>query len=396
MAGLFSPRFIEFGPSRYRPADIVAEGKRIRSRSVDVLREKVRKHAPRSPGIYGMLDRHQSLIYVGKAKSLRSRLMSYFRENSRDPKAGRIMANTRTILWEQTGTEFAALLRELELIQRFLPRYNVQGVPGYQRYCYVCLGRGPVPYAFVVAKPTGKELACYGPIAKHGRAAEAVRKLNQWFMLRDCPQKQRMVFSDQPELFTIDRSPGCLRYELQTCLGPCVGACTRSDHQNAFEGAKAFLEGRNLSPLTTLESQMADASKALQFERAAALRDKWVELGWLVDRLTWVRQARDQQSFIYASTNEDGRTVWYMTHFGQIRATVLEPCDDDSRVRTLRIIGEVFRDLAPAATMLPVGQVDHVLLVSAWFNKHPDERARILTVDAAIGLCKVREVVAIG
>jgi excinuclease ABC subunit C len=163
-----------------------------------------------------MLDEAGRVIYVGKAKNLRSRLLSYFRVNSREPKAGRILEHTRAIVWEQTADEFSALLRELELIQRLLPRFNVLGRPGLQRYHYICVGKSPAPYAYVVKRPTGKEQGCYGPLAARDRSEDAVRRLNDWFGLRDCPQTVPMVFSDQADLFPIDRAAKCLRFEIGT------------------------------------------------------------------------------------------------------------------------------------------------------------------------------------
>ena len=103
--------------------------------------------------------------------------MSYFRD-SRDPKAGRILQHTHTLVWETVPDEFAALVRELELIRRHRPRFNVLGQPGRQRYCYVCLGRAPAPYAYVSRAPTGKDLGVYGPFTSAMRAGEAVRRLN--------------------------------------------------------------------------------------------------------------------------------------------------------------------------------------------------------------------------
>src|SRR6266851_3368549 len=80
------------------------------------LRTQVRQQCPRRPGVYGMVSRKGEVIYVGKAKCLRARLLSYFRTKSRDPKAGRILAHTKYLVWEYAPSEFAALLRELELI----------------------------------------------------------------------------------------------------------------------------------------------------------------------------------------------------------------------------------------------------------------------------------------
>ncbi len=171
-----------------------------------------------------------------------------------------------------------ALIRELELIRRFRPRFNVQGMPGRRNYIYLCLGRKPAPYAFATREPTGKELHIYGPVIGMSRAGQAARRINDWFQLRDCSQRQMMHFSDQRELFPIERSAGCLRYEIETCLGPCVGACSRAGYNAKIRAAKAFLDGKDLGQLSELEEQMQRASSALDFERAAVLRDKWTDL----------------------------------------------------------------------------------------------------------------------
>src|SRR5207248_6749812 len=167
------------------------------------------------------------------ANSLRARLLSYFRANSRDPKAGRIVRHTCTLVWERAENEFAALLRELELIQLFRPRFNVLGQPGRQRYFYVCLGRPPAPYAYVAREPAAKDLGSYGPFVGRGAADQAVRRLNDVFRLRDCPAGEPVLFADQRELFPAARGAKCLRYELDTCLGPCGGFCTRRDYAAA-------------------------------------------------------------------------------------------------------------------------------------------------------------------
>src|SRR5437763_1451276 len=125
MDGLFSCRsFSGFGPLLLDASvgPPVLQG--VYGRRAATLRKHVRAECPRRPGVYGMVDRHGELIYVGKAKCLRTRLGSYFRPNSRDPKAGRILDHTRAIVWELSPSEFAALHRELELIRRWRPRFN--------------------------------------------------------------------------------------------------------------------------------------------------------------------------------------------------------------------------------------------------------------------------------
>src|SRR5215471_13579911 len=170
---LFADDFDGFGPSRFRPADETPPTHELRGKRASKLKRGVKKHAPKLPGVYGMIDRRDRLIYVGKAKNLRSRLLSYFRENSREPKAGKIIRQTKRLVWEQTGDELAALLRELELIQRIRPKFNVLGVPGFQRHHYVCIGKAPAAYVFVATAPTGKELGIYGPFVRRYQSEDA-------------------------------------------------------------------------------------------------------------------------------------------------------------------------------------------------------------------------------
>src|SRR5262249_59620109 len=122
------------------------------------------------------------LIYVGKAKCLRSRLLSYFRPRSRDPKAGRIVEHTFVIAWELATSEFAALLRELELIRRWQPRFNVQGQPyRRRRRVYVCVGRRPAPYVFTAAAPPRTARDIFGPVPKGGTVRGGVGGVEAWF-----------------------------------------------------------------------------------------------------------------------------------------------------------------------------------------------------------------------
>jgi excinuclease ABC subunit C len=383
--GLFDAEpFAGFGPSRFRPADETPVGHRVRGRSQAKLERGMRAHAPKLPGVYGMLDARGKLVYVGKAKSLRARLLSYFRTNSRDPKAGRILDHTRTLLWEQANDEFAALLRELELIRRFRPRFNVVGQPGERRYVYLCLGKSPAAYAYLTRDPSGKEVARYGPLVSRGRADDAVRRLNDWFKLRDCPSTVPLTFADQPELFPDDgRSAKCLRYDIGNCLGPCAGLCTRRDYAANVRAAKAFLDGRDRSLLKELTRRMTAAAAELKFEQAMALRDRLAALAWLDDRLRFLRTARQGGSFVYPLTGPAGGTVWYLIHRGEVQAALREPRCPATLAAAAEAIERTFAglDAAPAVTDRTV---DSVLLVTGWFRKYAAEKAKLMTKGAAL------------
>ena len=380
MKGLFrSETFAGFGPAGLSLASEPVAITTIRGRRPGLLRQGVREQAPRLPGVYGMLDATGELIYVGKARSLRSRLMSYFRPKSRDEKAGKIVAETRRIVWERSPTEFGALLRELELIRRWQPRWNVQGKPKRMRRVYICVGRSPAAYLFLAPKPTTRVHACFGPVAGMKRAAEAVRRLNDWYRLRDCPQSQVMVFADQLELFPVVRAPGCIRHDIGNCVAPCAAACTQAEYSFHVAGAVDFLEGRDRTPLEQLERQMDEASVALEFERAALLRDRLKNLTWLRNHLERLRES-SRESFVYPVMSADGTPLWYLVRASVVRAVIPAPIDEIGRYRASAKLAEVFtHDTQPR----PVGldEVDGLLLVSAWFRRHKQEAK--MSIEAA-------------
>ncbi|MFL5240968.1 MAG: UvrB/UvrC motif-containing protein [Gemmataceae bacterium] len=372
------PIFTAFGPTALRPERAAQPSSKVKASRPDRLRIQVKRGCPRVPGIYGMVDRRGELIYVGKAKCLRTRLLSYFRLKSRDPKAGRIIRHTRTLLWEPSPSEFAALLRELELIRCWQPRFNVQGQPRRRRRLYVCLGRSPAPYVYLSSHPAAKNGASFGPVPARDEAREAVRRLNDCFALRDCPQSQKMIFADQKELFPLVRSAGCLRYEIGTCLGPCAGACTKGSYEKRVRAARHFLSGQDESILSSLRSDMATASARQAFERAAALRDKLEALSWLRTQLHRIKHIRQHQSYIYPVCGIDGTELWYVVHGGKVTAALPAPSNDTGRRALKSDVQKRMPRKTSTELSVPLDDLDGLLLVSSWFRRHPEERERLL------------------
>jgi excinuclease ABC subunit C len=370
--------FVDFGPCALQLNATPLQLQRVDGSRSAGLRRGVRALGPRCPGVYGMIDLHGELVYVGKAKNLRARLLCYFRARSRDPKAGRILGQTRSVVWEICSDEFAALHRELELIRRWRPRFNVQGQPHRWQHTYVCLGRSPAPYVFLAARPPAKAVASFGPIAAGLRAREAVRRLNDWFQLRDCSQSQVMAFADQADLFAGESSPGCLRHELGTCLGPCAALCSQDRYAQHVRGARAFLGGHDVTPLAKLEGAMREAAAHQAFERAAVLRDNLEALSWLADQLAQRRQANAMPTTLYPVRGRDGGTVWYVLHGG--RAVAALPAGDLTEATLAQLPG-----LASERVRLgrPGDQVAGALLLAAWLRRHPRERERLMPVTGA-------------
>ncbi len=391
MSGLFRPgSFTDFGVSACLGGE-PGRAVRIEGPRAAALRRNLRLLGPKKPGVYGMLDRHDQLIYVGKAKNLRSRLLSYFRKGSRGEKAGKIIGQSTGLVWEVCPNEVVSLLRELELIRRWRPRWNVQGQPQRRRQTFLCLGRAPAPYVFLAHHPPARAVAAFGPVPAGGRTHLAVRRLNDLFLLRDCSQQQEIFFPEQGELFPQERAAGCLRMEIGTCLGPCTGTCTRKAYQAQVAGARNFLAGKDLGPLRALECQMAAAAAAAEFERAAALRDRCQPLAWLATVLERLRFAQQQMSFVYPVTGHDGSAWWYLIHGARTVAVTAPPTDAASRQRALHLLRQTYRRASSVELLEPYEHADGMALVMMWFRKYPQERERSLTPEQAIALCQAEE-----
>jgi excinuclease ABC subunit C len=291
-------------------------------------------------------------------------------------------------LWEAAPSEFAALHRELELIRRWRPRCNVQGQPLRRQFTHVCIGRPPAPYVFLSRKPPANASVWFGPIPLGHRAREAVRRLNDLFHLRDCPQAQEMIFSEQANLFGEALTFGCLRYELGTCLGPCAAACSRKQYSRSVRQVRAFLTGEDAAPLQELERLMADAAAAQQFERAASLRDRIQPLRWLGFKLEQMRRARAEGSFIYPVRGLDGQEYWYLIHGGRTIAAVLAPANATAARLAARAIQTIYRK-DPGSVLSAYEHADGLMLVAAWFRRHGQERAKTIMPAEALARCRM-------
>jgi excinuclease ABC subunit C len=373
---LFSrQRFAGFGLNRFDPAKTELPLTVVQGARPSALRAQVRLACPRRPGVYGMIDRRGELVYVGKAKSLRARLLSYFRVKSRDHRATEIIRETRAIAWEYAASEFAALLRELELILRWQPRFNVKDQPRRQRRWLICVGREPAAHVFISPRPTRTALHVFGPVPVARMASEAVRRLNDWYGLKDCPSPQVMHFREQQELFPLVRVPGCLRHEIGTCLAPCAAACTQDEYTAQVQGVVNFLRGQDLTPLRELERAMQEAASVQQFERAASLRDQAAALTWLHQRLEYLRQAR-RLSFIYPIQGVDGQEIWYAIHQGMVRAVLRSPQSEAERAKVRPILLAISENRPVEAEEQVPEPVEGLLLVSSWFRNRPEELKR--------------------
>ncbi len=379
------PPFSGFGPSSWTPARPILATEVMLPDEPRRARRLIRERCPAAPGVYGMVDPQGALIYVGKSRALRSRLVSYFYDREGNEKGQRIIAHSERLVWEPATHEFAALVRELELIRRWRPRFNVQGQPGRVRRAYVCVSHGPAPHAYLASQPTGRTRACFGPVSANRQARSAIERLNHYFQLRDCRQDTPLYFADQRELFPQVRSAGCLRFELGSCLGPCAAACTTEQYDRQVARLLRFLRGRDLSPITEAEMQMRAAATDRQFERAALWRDVHEQLRWMHLQLERLRTVRASYSFLYPLPGFGRRKSWYFLRRGQLAGVFAAPHDRRTALRSLARLDEVYTSAPAIETQHE--DLDLVWLIARWFAKHPHERTRALSVAQARRHC---------
>lgn len=344
---------------------------------LEVLRARVREGAQNRPGVYHMRSPNGEIIYVGKSKAVRSRLLSYFRGSYPADKGARIVREAAAIDWVYTPSEFAALLEELRQIKRYRPRFNVAMKRDDRNYVFVKLTRNRAPRLAVVRNASGDERATYyGPFVGAARLREALRELSDALGLRDCSFDGRMRYADQREIFPLPpRTPGCLRYEIGKCLGPCVAAVREDEYTGRVSQARAFLDGSDSTVLEALQQSMVEASERLAFERAAALRDKLQRLEALREQFSRLRFGVEALTFAYLVPGFEGEDRVYLVRRGRVRAEVPAP----RAVHEWGALREVAERLvAPdeRSNAVPGHEVDELLLLTSWFRTRPAELQR--------------------
>jgi excinuclease ABC subunit C len=340
------------------------------------LLERVRRLAENRPGNYRMSDEGGRLLYVGKAKRLRTRLLTYFRASYPEDKAARLLQATHDIAWDYAPSEFAASLGELRLIRRHRPPWNVQ-YNRNRRLAFVRVTAEPAPRVLVSASP-GEGGRSYGPFVSPSRVIEAVRVMADLLGLRDCGAKMPVVFAAQEDLFTAPVLAACPRHAFGTCAGPCAGLVSRNDYAARVETAAAFLEGRTIRPVDRAVAGMTHAADEEDFELALRWRERYEALEWLLAAVARARAARDLLTFVYRDPGTHGDDRAYLVRGGEVRAAFPWPGTPIEAEAFRAVVREELARPIRTDGPLPAERVDEILLVMSWFRQHPDALRRTM------------------
>jgi len=339
------------------------------------LRERVRLLAENRPAVYRMLDPAGRVLYVGKAKRLRARLMTYFRASFPDDKAARILHAAGDITWDYVHSDFAACLGELRQIREWRPPFNV-AMNRTRRAVFVKILDSPAPKVYQGATIGASDGRVYGPYRSRARVTEGLRVLNDLLGLRDCEARMPIVFADQGDLFTAETQAACHRHELGQCSGPCAGLVGEADYRRRVETAAAFLEGRTVQPIDRAILAMQRAAAAQDYERAARLRERYEHLEWLLAASVRSRAAVDLLTFVYRDPGEFGDDRAYVVRRGTVRACFPYPTTPIEEIAFASVVREELAREEPGTGPLPLEAIDELLLLMSWFRSHPDALKR--------------------
>ncbi len=226
------------------------------------------------PGVYRMFDSEARLLYVGKAKNLKKRLSSYFRKTGQAPKTAALVARIAQIETTITANETEALLLEQTLIKEWRPPYNIL-LRDDKSYPYVFLSDGDFPRLGIHRGAKKAKGRYFGPYPSALAIRESLSLLQKTFLVRQCEDS-----------YYKNRTRPCLQYQIKRCKGPCVGLVSPEEYAEDVRHSVMFLDGRSNALSEELSVSMEKASMALEFERAAELRDQ----------ISMLRRVQDQQS----------------------------------------------------------------------------------------------------
>ncbi|WP_297770288.1 excinuclease ABC subunit UvrC [uncultured Roseovarius sp.] len=215
-----------------------------------------------SPGVYRMLDAQARVLYVGKARNLRARVSNYARPTGHTGRIARMIRETASMMFLTTATETEALLLEQNLIKQLKPRYNVL-LRDDKSFPNILVTSHDYP---MIKKHRGAKRdkgSYYGPFASAGAVNRTLAQLQRVFQLRNCNDT---MFES--------RTRPCLQYQIKRCTAPCVGKISKTEYATQVRDAERYLSGRSTEIQEKLATEMSEAAEAMEYERAAALRDR--------------------------------------------------------------------------------------------------------------------------
>ena len=251
--------------------------------------QRILKKLPAKPGVYKMLDKEGMVLYVGKAKDLKKRVSSYFRDVAKlTVRISKMISKVEDISYITVDSELEALILELNLIKELQPKYNVM-LKDDKDFCYVkVFVSEDFPRVKVVRRVEKDDERYFGPKTSTKKVYKTLEVLKSLLPFRDCDLGIKYISDNGPgsniEVYKKTIKYPCLQYHINTCIAPCTGACTKDSYRFIINKVCKFLEGDSSEILSMLKNDMEIAVRERKFEDAAKIRDKLNAINGILER----------------------------------------------------------------------------------------------------------------
>lgn len=293
----------------------------------DLLKEKVSK-LPTNPGVYQFLDANGTIIYIGKAKSLKNRVSSYFIKTNQSSKTMVLVKKIRDLRYVVVDSEQDALLLENNLIKKYKPRYNIL-LKDDKTYPWICITNEPFPRVFITRKFVRNGSEYFGPYTSVKFAHTLITLIKSLYKLRTCNLSinKSNIYDGKYKV--------CLEYHLGNCLAPCVGKVSEEEYLDFIVQIRFILKGNISTVLDTMNSKMREFSISMQFEKAQELKEAIEALKTHQTKSTIVRTSiNDMDVFSYIEEDKYAYINYLRIIHGavnQVHTIELERKLDESR-----------------------------------------------------------------
>lgn len=244
---------------------------------------------PIDPGVYLYRDETGEILYVGKAKSLRSRVKSYFSTSDQPVKTQQLVSRIRNIDWIVVNNEVEALLLENKLVKQHTPKYNVN-LKDAKTFAYISFTREDFP-RILTSRKVSRKLESFGPYTDGFTRQDLQRLVVRVFKLRTCKTLPKRA---------------CLNYHIHLCTAPCIGKATAEQYAEQVKQARSFLNGNYQQTIEQLKTQMQASSQAQQYENALELRNQILSIRLLTEHQIVDNERRfDQDVLVFRQVGEN-------------------------------------------------------------------------------------------
>ena len=335
------------------------------------------KNIPTSPGVYRFTNENKEIIYIGKAKNLRSRVRSYFQKGkSQSPKNLTMVRHIRGLEWIVVRSEVEALLTEANLIKQHSPRYNVM-MKDDKSFPFIRITHEPFPQVLLTRKVVKDGSSYFGPFTDVHRLRTTLKALHKVFPIRSCS------FYLDKQVITEKKVKLCLDYHIRKCEGPCEGLVSREHYQNMIDRIKQFMRGKTKEMTDYIMGQMRRSSAQMHYEEAAMYRDQLQAIRSFTKRQSQVAvDFADRDVIALARKSDIGIAVVIRIRNGRIFSREKIPLKglDNQDADTMKSVITRFymdSDLIPREISLPHSPTDEKELLT-WLKGRRGGTVRFL------------------